>query len=238
MPFVIAGIWYLCRRHRLQRPAYRVIPITLATYPVAALTIDPYHSTRCINGAIVWTLLIAMGAIAMWRRGRWMKAAVLALILGTTIETGLYMKDYWTEFRRRVTLWNDDALTQTLKEGISRLRPGEAIYISASCFFHKIRPISNRMRTRTYCFSVAWIRRAIKHTDFQITSVRTSAALQNQAYYCAVIPEFSRTIHSPPQTLHYTPNLEPVPQSATRLMTIPYIESKINFEIYRFSEAL
>lgn len=139
MPFVIAGIWYLCRRHRLQRPAYRVIPITLATYPVAALTIDPYHSTRCINGAIVWTLLIAMGAIAMWRRGRWMKAAVLALIIGTTIETGLYMKDYWTEFRRRVTLWNDDALTQTLKEGISRLRPGEAIYISASCFFHKIR---------------------------------------------------------------------------------------------------
>ncbi len=50
-PFLLMGLWRLVRSFR-RSPTSRFILLALAVYPVAAsLTVDRFHSTRCLNGA-------------------------------------------------------------------------------------------------------------------------------------------------------------------------------------------
>lgn len=114
-PLVLIGIWRTASR---RRPAERFVLLGTAVYPLAAaLTLDPVHASRSINGAPFWCILAAIGARTIWQATTWRRATVCVLCTAVAIEAGAYLRDYFGSYRDRAVRYFEVEFQEALQVG-------------------------------------------------------------------------------------------------------------------------
>jgi hypothetical protein len=137
LPLVIAGLVWLVRTCR-EKPENRFVLLGLFTYPTAAaLTMDHFHSTRCINGSIYWTLAAAVG-VAKLARVRQGRLLLTVLALTGALEAGFYLHDYFGAYQQRSRFAYNQPVVDALERAARQLQPTDTMTVSASALENDI----------------------------------------------------------------------------------------------------
>ncbi len=139
-PFIIAGIYGLFRGFKT-KSYYRFILFALAIYPLsAALTISHMHSTRAINGAILWVIVAVVGAEYIWnrRKDKIFKIALCSLMVFSIFETSSYFTNYFGKYVEKSRFDFISPPVEAFEFAFKNLKPGETLYVSSSVIPQKI----------------------------------------------------------------------------------------------------
>ncbi len=132
VPLILAGLYCVIRLFRNQ-PYYRVLAVTLVTYPLAAsLTVDRMHATRSINGVIPWLLLAMLGANVLWRHRLVGRKLLVVICAAGVLEVAAYFADYFGRYQTRCPVAFHTAFTDSLKYCFHRIHSNETLYVSGS----------------------------------------------------------------------------------------------------------
>jgi hypothetical protein len=140
VPFIIAGIYLIYKKSKGD-PYLRFLLLGVIVYPLAAVvTIDHWHSTRTMNGSIVWALTAVVGAEYMLRKRGWklFGIAFFAIIAFALIESAVYMGNYFGVYVQKSRIDFAAPLTEAFEYSFKNLKPGETLYISASAIPQRI----------------------------------------------------------------------------------------------------
>ncbi len=140
IPFAAAGI-YACIRGFLKNPYMRFSLLALASYPIAAsLTIDHFHSTRGMVGAVAWGVVGLAGASYIWRRRQagYFKLCLFAMLIFAVFEAGLYTYAYFSRYVAESRNAFAAPLIEAFEAAFRNMSPGETLYVSSSAIPQKV----------------------------------------------------------------------------------------------------
>lgn len=141
LPFLLIGLWRLIKNFR-KNPISRFILFALAVYPIAAsLTVDRYHSTRCINGAPFFCLIAAVGLrgfTAILRRKRLKFNWHLLLLAIFAVESTSYMFNYFGDYVEESRSAFNAPLIEIIEAAFRERKNNETVFVSDSLFHHPV----------------------------------------------------------------------------------------------------
>ena len=139
-PFIIAGLYSLYRGFAT-KSYYRFIFLALALYPLsAALTISHMHSTRAINGAVLWVIVAVVGAEYIWnkRKDKIFKIVLYSFMAFSIFETTSYFINYFGRYVEKSRFDFIAPPVEAFEYAFKNLKPGETLYVSASVIPQKV----------------------------------------------------------------------------------------------------
>ncbi len=239
IPMVLVGVYCLSRFFRSE-PGYRFIGLGLLVYPAAAaLTENPMHGGRSIDGVIFWSLTAAIGAHFLWqKRGVGRNVLVIACCAGI-VEVGLYMNDFFGPYQARHRRALYSGYTDVLEACFRAAGKDETVYISGSplafskpeyvylLFFGQIDPRVYQQhgipKDRVCLYDGTISRPGVL---LRCTMHRVDMAYQ-------VMPQaLGGDPAEMPRPVFFEPNPEPIPVGAQLLKTMP-VGDLLQYEIYR-----
>ncbi|OGV43378.1 MAG: hypothetical protein A2X48_16205 [Lentisphaerae bacterium GWF2_49_21] len=140
LPFIIAGIYIFYRRFA-RNPYVRFAVLALVAYPVAAVfTLNHFHSTRSMDGAVVWPIIFIAGMAYIFRRRseKIFKVGFYSLLIFFIFEAGLYMSNYFGRYVEKSRLEFTAPIVEALEFSFKNMKSGETLYISESAIPQKI----------------------------------------------------------------------------------------------------
>ncbi len=236
-PFLLLGLWRLIKSFR-RSPTSRFILLALAAYPVAAsLTLDRFHSTRCLNGAPFFCILAALGlktALSMSRKRRVKFKWRLLVALLFSMEIGAYLWNYFGGYAEKARAAFNAPLVETIEAAFRERKENETIYVSSSLFHH---PVDED-------FKPVW------YSHFLFFGKIDPARYQSEGIPPEIVSHYNPKVMPPSGLLlrmnskivfdrNYNSmvvlNDEPLPDGTVLLSRIPLVAGSDRFfEVYRF----
>ncbi|MFA6294528.1 MAG: glycosyltransferase family 39 protein [Victivallales bacterium] len=140
LPFIIAGLYSLYRGFKA-KSYYRFLCFFLALYPLsAALTISHMHSTRAVNGAVLWSIVAVLGAEYIWgkRKDKTFKIMLYSFLAFSIFETSSYFANYFGKYVEKSRFEFIAPPIEAFEYAFENLKPGETLYVSSSVIPQKI----------------------------------------------------------------------------------------------------
>lgn len=239
LPVVLAGLWWAIRFARTQ-PGYRLVLVSLLIYPIpAALTVDHFHSTRCINGILTFTLLGVMGAYHLVRKLHFGRSALILLGLIAVAQTGYYLWDYFGDYQQRARGYLLADFTDAIEAGFQRLGTNETFYLSGSVLPLSVTPegklaLSVDKQFHPYFYTHLLFFGKIDPRTYQQHGLPS----EKVCYYEGTIHRPGLLLRADPLVIKFgnqwmtQPDPEPLPLRAKRLVVLPFTTGA-HYELYR-----
>jgi hypothetical protein len=209
-------------------------------YPVAtSLTVDRFHSTRCLNGAPFFCILAALGlktALSLSRKRQIKFKWQIPLIVIFAVEVGFYMKNYFGDYAVLSRSAFNASLVETIEFAFKERGDTETIYVSNSFFYH---PVTKDFKPIWYSHFLFFGK--IDPKTYQkygippeIISPYDPASPPSSGFLLRMNP---RIAHDENFTPYLEWNNEKIPEGANLLLKIPLLkDSNRFFEIYKISK--
>lgn len=140
IPLVIAGLYRLFKGFKTNCYC-RFAVLALAFYPLsAALTISHMHSTRSINGAVIWSITAILGAELIWhkRKVKMIRIIFYSLLFFSVFEISSYLSNYFGKYVEKSRSDFAAPLIEAFEYSFANLNPGDTLYVSASAIPQRI----------------------------------------------------------------------------------------------------